>query len=164
MKKVMFLIATVLIGGMMLTGCKKPEPTPTPTPDPEPTPTTYTIEYKVTNTNSHLTMSPCFNLDLTYVDANGQSVTENNVTTFPWSKKIEVTSPFQAKLEGKFNYNETELPDEFVFGACRGIGVYDGGSLVIDMVGALGELTKENFFRYIEEHPDRLQFTVEREF
>ena len=38
MKKIMFLLATLLIGGLMLTSCNKPDPEPTPTPDPEPTP------------------------------------------------------------------------------------------------------------------------------
>ena len=41
MKKVTFLLATLLIGGLMLTGCKKdPQPTPDPDPDPDNTPNT----------------------------------------------------------------------------------------------------------------------------
>ncbi len=39
MKKLTFLLVTLLIGGMMFTGCKKDDPTPTPTPDPETNPT-----------------------------------------------------------------------------------------------------------------------------
>ena len=163
MKKVIFLLATVLIGGMMLTGCKK-YPTPEPTPDPEPTPTTCIIEYQVSNTNGNLTLSPCFKLSMTYVDANGETVTEENVT-LPWSKQIEVTSPFHAKMSGTFSYDETELPEtDLVFGCRRGIGIYKNGAISITMNGIIGKYTKENFLHVITEHPDRLHFTAEQDF
>ena len=162
MKKVIFLLATVLIGGMMFTGCKKDNPTPDPTPDPEPT--TCIIEYQVSNTNGNLTLSPCFKLSMTYVDANGETVTEDNVT-LPWSKKIEVTSPFHAKMEGKFSYDEAELPEsDLVYGCRRGIGMYKNGALSITMDGIIGKYTKENFLNVMANHPDRLQFTAENDF
>ena len=163
MKKVIFLLATVLIGGMMLTGCKK-NPTPEPTPDPEPTPTTCIIEYQVTNTNGNLTLSPCFNLSLTYLDANGEAVTEDNVT-LPWTKQVEVTPPFHAKMSGTFSYDEAELPEEgLVFGCRRGIGMYNNGAINITMEGSIGSYTKENFLSLIADHPDRLHFNTERDF
>ena len=80
MKKVMFMFATLLIGGLMLMGCKKTEPTPTPTPDPEPTPTTVSVVYQVVGEYQSLVMSDCFKLNVTYADANGESVTETGVT------------------------------------------------------------------------------------
>ena len=48
MKKVMFLLATLLIGGMMFTGCKKDNPQPTPDTPSTPTETTKTFVYKIT--------------------------------------------------------------------------------------------------------------------
>ena len=62
MKKVTFLLATLLIGGMMFTGCKKDNPQPTPDPTPTPTPTTAKVTYKVDNKMSTLPFvtSDCF--------------------------------------------------------------------------------------------------------
>lgn len=161
MKKVSFLLATVLIGGMMLTGCKKPDPTPTPTPDP--TPTTTTVLYKVDNTNGNLIMSDCFKLNVTYTNAKGESVTETGVVV-PWSKSVEVTLPFHAKMEGELVYNENELPEQVVYGKRYGVGNYTGGSLSIEMVGSFASVNKEKFLNLMQEHPDRLKFTVEKDF
>ena len=163
MKKASFFLATLLIGGMMFTGCKKTEPTPAPTPDPTPTPTSLTVMYKVDNTNGNLVMSDCFKLNVTYTDANGQSVTESNVT-LPWTKSVEVTSPFKAKMEGEYVYNEAELPDQVVSGKRYGIGSYTGSSLNIEMMGTLGSASKENFLNLMAAHPDRLKFTMEKDF
>jgi hypothetical protein len=161
MKKVTFLLVTLLIGGMMLTGCKKPDPTPTP--EPTPTPTTLTVVYKVDNTNGHLVMSDCFKLNVTYIGANGQEVTESGVA-LPWMKSIEVTSPFKAKMEGEYVYNENELPDQVVSGKQYGVGYYTGSSLNIEMLGSLGSASKESFLNLMAEHPDRLKFTMEKDF
>ena len=87
MKKLSFLLATLIIGGMMLTGCKKSESTP----EPEPTPvsTAYRVVYTVSNTNVLQTafISDCFKVDVTYTDANGESVTVNGAT-LPWTKTV----------------------------------------------------------------------------
>lgn len=163
MKKVSFFLATLLIGGMMFTGCKKTEPTPAPTPDPTPTPTTVTVVYKVEKTQGSLVISDCFKLNVTYTDANGQSVTESNVT-LPWTKSVEVTSPFKAKMEGEYVYNEAELPDQVVSGKRYGIGSYTGSSLNIEMMGTLGSAKKESFLNLMASHPDRLQFSMEKDF
>lgn len=160
MKKVLFIIATLLIGSMMLTGCKKD---PQPTPDPDPTPTTKTVVYKVDNTINGLTMSECFKLSVTYLDGNGESVTENNVT-LPWTKSIEATLPFTAKMEGTFSYDDAELPEQVVYGRRYGIGSYDGSALVISMMGNMSTSSKEVFLNMVEEHPDRLQFSQEESF
>ena len=160
MKKVTFLLATLLIGGMMLTGCKKNND---PTPDPEPTPTTIKVVYRVDNTNGNLVMSDCFRLNVTYTNANGQEVTENGLE-LPWSKSVEVTAPFHAKMQGELVYNEEELPEHVVYGKRYGIGAYSNGSLSIEMVGSMGSASKENFINTVNEHPDRLQFTTEKDF
>ena len=163
MKKVMFMFATLLIGGLMLMGCKKTEPTPTPTPDPEPTPTTVSVVYQVVGEYQNLVMSDCFKLNVTYADANGESVTETGVT-LPWSKTIEVTAPFKAKMQGEFVYNVDELPEQVVFGKRYGIGVYENNGFNVSMTGGFSTASKENFIELLEAHPDRLQFTTEKDF
>ena len=156
MKKVMFLLATLLIGGMMLTGCK-----PEPTPEPEPTPTTHTVVYKIDNQTlfGDLVVSPCFKVNVTYTDANGQSVTEENAT-LPWSKSVEVTIPFHAKMDATYTFDEADLPDQVIFGKCYGIGI-DGS---LDLDGQISLSKKDAFLTYIAENPDQLQLTVEVDF
>ncbi len=155
MKKVSFLLATLLIGGMMLTGCKKPEPTP----EPEPTPTKHTVVYSINNTYLDMVMSPCFKVNVTYTDANGQSITENNAT-LPWTKSIEVTLPFHAKMEGAYTFNEADLPDYVYFGKCIGIGLDNPW----EDAASMGGLSKQKFLEYLADHPEHLQFTKEKDF
>ena len=98
----MFLLATLLIGGMMFTGCKKDTtPTPTPsTPDTPSTPTTrkvvYTLDKTVIVALSSYQISPCFHYNFSYKDADGTMV-EVNDPTLPWTKEINVNAPFEAK-------------------------------------------------------------------
>ena len=158
MKKVLFVIATLLIGGMMHIGCKKD-----PQPTPDPTTKTKTVVYKVDNTYEGLTMSECFKLNVTYLDGNGQSVTENNVM-LPWTKSVEVTLPFHAKMEGTFSYDDANLPEQVVYGRRFGIGTYDGSAFIISMVGNMSSSSKEAFLNMVEQHPDRLSFTTEADF
>ena len=119
MKKVMFLLATLLIGGMMFTGCKKDNPQPTPDTPSTPTETTKTFVYKVNNTFQTMsdvtgaltthTISPCFHYTFSYKDADGKMV-EVTDATLPWTKEISVKTPFEAQLKGKVTYNESEIP------------------------------------------------------
>lgn len=159
MKKITLLMATLFMVSMMITGCKKDDPTP------EPTPNTYTVVYKIDNQSLVTSdiMSPCFKMNVSYTDANGQLVTENNVT-LPWSKSVDVKTPFHAKMTGKLTYNEAELPDHVVFGLIRGIGLYVNGSENVPMEGEMSGTSKENFLIIAAEHPDRLQFTTEKDF
>ena len=157
MKKITLLMATLFMVSMMITGCKKDNPTP------EPTPNTYTVVYKIDNHYDDFTMSPCFKMNVSYTDANGQLVTENNVT-LPWSKSVDVKIPFHAKMTGTLTYNEAELPDHVVFGLYRGIGLYVNGSEIVPMEGNMSGTSKENFLIIAAEHPDWLQFTTEKDF
>ena len=132
MKKVTFLLATLLIGGLMLTGCKKDNPqTPdTPTTPTTPTETTKTFVYKVNNTFQTMsddtgaltthTISPCFHYTFSYKDADGKMV-EVTDATLPWTKEISVKTPFEARLKGKVTYNESEIPTPVFFGALASI-------------------------------------------
>jgi hypothetical protein len=156
MKKVMFLLATLLVGGMLLTGCKKDTtPTPTPsTPDTPSTPTTRKVVYKLDNT-VYIAMisyqiSPCFHYNFSYKDADGTMV-EVNDPTLPWTKEITVNVPFEAKIEGKVTYNEAELPDTVYFGRAA---LINNDGLNTGFTGS-----KEVFLQYIAARPDRLEFS-----
>ena len=161
MKKIFMVLAAIVICGMLFTGCKKSDSTTNP--DPTPTPTTLTVMYKVDNTQGDLVVSDCFKLNVTYTNADGQSITENGIT-LPWTKSVEVTPPFNAKMEGEYVYNEAELPDVVVSGKRYGIGSYTSSSLSIVMIGTLGSASKENFLNLMASHPDRLKFTMEKDF
>ncbi|MBP5562481.1 MAG: hypothetical protein J6X51_00365 [Bacteroidales bacterium] len=154
-------MATLFMVSMMITGCDRDDPTPTPTPDP--TPDTYTVVYMINDQANGSTMSPCFKMNVTYTDADGQLVTENNVT-LPWTKSVDVEIPFHAKMTGTLTYNEADLPETVVYGLVRGIGLYTNGFGDIEIVGSMHTASKENFLRLITEHPDRLQFTMEKDF
>ena len=164
MKKLSFILATLLIGGMMFTSCGK-DPEPTPDPEPDPTPS-YSVVYKVSNTNMFGTyiLSDCFKLDVTYTDANGESVTETGLA-LPWTKTIGVEAPFHAVMSGSLVYDEAELPDLVVFGVFKDLSVYRGESLVSGNAGltpgSVLQLSKEKFLQVLEDNPDYLTFTAE---
>jgi hypothetical protein len=152
------LLATLLIGGMMFTGCKKdttPTPTPTPsTPDTPSTPTTrkvvYTLDKTVYIAMISYQISPCFHYNFSYKDADGTMV-EVNDPTLPWTKEITVNVPFEAKIEGKVTYNEAELPDTVYFGRAA---LINNDGLNTGFTGS-----KEVFLQYIAARPDRLEFS-----
>ena len=157
MKKVTFLLATLLIGGMMLTGCKKDNPQPTP--DPTPTPTTAKVTYMVGNTYGSFTTSDCFKYTITYVGADGNKVTVNDVT-LPWtSPELTVKLPFDAKMEGKYTYKEEELPDQVGFGQITSI--VSGNKPIANGEGdIIASLAKAGFLQYISQNPDVVSFSL----
>ena len=157
MKKVTFLLATLLIGGMMLTGCKKDNPQPTP--DPTPTPTTAKVTYMVGNTYGSFTTSDCFKYTITYVGADGNKVTVNDVT-LPWtSPELTVKLPFDAKMEVKYTYKEEELPDQVGFGQITSI--VSGNKPIANGEGdIIASLAKAGFLQYISQNPDVVNFSL----
>jgi uncharacterized lipoprotein YajG len=156
MKKVTFLLATLLIGSMMLTGCKK-DPQPTPTPDPESK--TAKVVYKLGNTNGTETASDCFKYTVSYQGADGQMVTVNDVT-LPWtSPEITVTLPFTAKIEGQASYNEADLPDPLVFGWVYSLFV-NGADF--QTVREIYSYPKEGFILSMAENPNDLKFSYSK--
>lgn len=157
MKKVTFLLATLLIGGMMFTGCKKDNPQPTP--DPTPTPTTAKVTYMVGNTYGSFTTSDCFKYTITYVGADGNKVTVNDVT-LPWtSPELTVKLPFDAKMEGKYTYKEEELPDQVAFGQITSI--VSGNKPIANGEGDnIASTTKAGFLQYISQNPDAVSFSL----
>lgn len=144
-------------------GCTKDpvNPDPTPEPTPEPTPTTKTVVYSINNTSVNLitgvvtTMSPGLYFNVNYTDADGQTVSLENVSA-PWSKEITVKLPFDAKIEGKVTFVEEELPETVSF--CKFIHIaYDGFSQGID---SHLDMSKEKFLEQIvNQHPEKLEFS-----
>ena len=160
MKKITLLIATLFAVSLIITGCDRNEPTP------EPTPQTYTVVYKIDNhvvLDEDLVMSPCLKMNVTYTDANGQLVTENNVT-LPWSKSVDTKLPFHAKMTGTITYNEEELPATVVYGLVHGIGLLVNGEGDVPLKGNMKTSSKENFLTLASTHPEYLQFTEEKDF
>ena len=164
MKKLSFLLAIMLIGGMMFTGCTK-DPEPTPDPEPDPTPT-YSVVYTVSNTNmfAQYYLSDCFKLNVTYTDANGESVTETGLS-LPWTKTVGVEAPFHAVMSGSLVYDEAELPDFVTFGVFKDLSVYRGESVISGNAGqtpgSVLQLSKAKFLQVLENDPDYLTFTAE---
>ena len=155
MKKLSFLLATLLIGGMMFTGCKKDDPQPTP----DPVSKTAKVVYKIGNTSLNQTVSNCFKYTVSYLGANGQMVTVNDVT-LPWSSpEITVTLPFTAKIEGNATYNEADLPDQVVYGC---IYYISANGIEFQHVGSLYSASKEGFIHIMAENPDVLKFSYSK--
>lgn len=162
MKKITLLLATLFAVSLIITGCDREEPTPEPTPTPQ----TYTVVYKIDNhhvLDDSITISPCFKMNVTYTDANGQLVTENNVT-LPWSKSIDIELPYHAKMTGTLTYNEEDLPATVVYGLVHGIGILINGQGSVPLEGSTGTCTRESFLTIASTHPEWLQFTEEKDF
>lgn len=160
MKKLTLLLATLLIGGMMLTGCKKDNPQPTPDTPAQTTKTVvYTMDnvYKEELSSATLTVSPYFHYTFKYKDANGTMV-EVNDPTLPWTKEISVTTPFEAKLEGTVTYNENELPEEgdIIFGTLGSIKSGDDKTIPQN---ASKFHARQQFLDFISTHADRLNYS-----
>lgn len=163
MKKLLFFLTMVCLGGMIVMSCNRENDEGSGS-----TGSKTTIQYKMLDTylfgNQTVQISPCFHYNLKYVDANGQTVELNNVSA-PWAlPAFEVKSPFTAKIEGTIIYNENELPDgPIYFGAApKIVNVGTTVSYGDDITGYFE--TKAKFLEFIATHPDRLHFTVEHTF
>ena len=167
MKKLSFLLATLLVGGMMFSGCTK-DPDPTPDTEPDQTPTTYTVVYNVLKQNitGTYTLSDCFKLDVSYMNADGEMVNETGLT-LPWSKTIEVKAPFHAKMSGTYVYDEAELPETgLTFGISQCITVYQGNSIISGGTPSATSFlttTKTKFLKIVESDPNYVKFTAEKD-
>lgn len=156
MKRLTYLLATMLIGGMIFTSCKKDEKKV----DPTPAPTTAKIVYKIDNTMTvmgvQMTASDCFSYNIIYKGADGNNVNVNNVK-LPWtSPEITVNLPFDARFEGTATYNENELPDVLNYGHRYSISA-SGVELTRD--GDISDYTKASFIQFVTENPEKLHFT-----
>lgn len=160
MKKVTFLLATLLIGGMMLTGCKKDNNTPS-----DPTSKTFKVSYALGNTTTAegivLTTFEGFKFDVTYTGADGNAVEVKSVS-LPWKcDAFEVKSPFKATIEAKPVYNEAELPDEFFYGAVASIFKNDKE---IKKKDDISKRTKVKFLQSAQNNPETLVIKTDCDF
>lgn len=117
MKKVTFLLAALLVGGMMLTGCKKDDQNNNGNNGEAPaTEVVYSVKYELletaqVSTGSTFSVLPGCTFDVSYVNAEGNTVEVKNVTA-PWSVTVDnIKKPFTAKLEGTVSYDDAQLPE-----------------------------------------------------
>jgi hypothetical protein len=160
MKKVTFLLATLLIGSIVFTGCKKDNSTPS-----DSTSKTFKVSYALENTATVegvvITTDECFKFDVTYIGADGNPVEVKGVT-LPWSiAAFDVKAPFTAKVEAKPVYNEADLPDEFVYGA-NAVIYKDGAESM--RKNDIYKRIKVKFLQTAQESPEELIIKTEREF
>ena len=160
MKKVTFLLATLLIGSIVFTGCKKDNNTPS-----DSTSKTFKVSYALENTATVegvvITTDECFKFDVTYNGADGNPVEVKGVT-LPWSiAAFDVKSPFNAKIEAKPVYNEADLPDVFVYGA--NAVIYRDGKQEARKDDIYG-VTKTKFLQIVQERPEDLVIKTEKDF
>ena len=160
MKKVTFLLATLLIGSIVFTGCKKDN-----NASGDSTSKTFKVSYALENTATVegvvITTDECFKFDVTYNGADGNPVEVKGVT-LPWSiAAFDVKAPFKAKIEASPVYNEADLPDTFTYGAFAviykdNVGVGRGGDIY--------NRTKVKFLQTAQENPEHLIIKAESEF
>jgi hypothetical protein len=157
MRRLTYLFATLLIGGIILTCCKKNEKTVDPTPE------SPKIVYKVDNTGlTGNTASDCFTYTISYTGANGNTITVKNVK-LPWtSPEITVNLPFTAKIEGDATFNEAELPDVVYYGSIPSIDAGKYG--MVSGNGAISFKPKDLFLQQIANNPELLQFSLSKTF
>jgi len=160
MKKVTFLLATLLIGSIVFTGCKKDNNTPS-----DSTSKTFKVSYALENTATVegvvITTDECFKFDVTYNGADGNPVEVKGVT-LPWSiAAFDVKAPFTAKVEAKPVYNEADLPDEFVYGA--NAVIYKNGAQA-KRNNDIYKRIKVKFLQTAQESPEELIIKAETDF
>lgn len=164
MKKLLFILAMVCVGGMIAISCNRENGGGSNTGS------NPTVLYKMMPSykanGQEVQFTPGFSYNLKYVDATGKTVEVNNVTA-PWtSPAFEVKGSFTAKIEGTIIFNENDLPDgPIAFGAAPKICVLKGSNQAIydnDVTGYFN--TKEKFLEYVASHPEKLKFKVEHAF
>ena len=160
MKKVTFLLATLLIGSIVFTGCKKDN-----NASGDSTSKTFKVSYALENTATVegvvITTDECFKFDVTYNGADGNPVEVKGVT-LPWSiAAFDVKAPFTAKVEAKPVYNEADLPDEFVYGANAVIYKNDAQA---KRSNDIYKRIKVKFLQTAQESPEELIIKAETDF
>ena len=156
MKKLAFLMATLLIGSIMFTSCKK---------DSDTTGKSINVSYGINNkaivSGGELVVSDCFKFDVTYTGSDGKSVEVKGVS-LPWtSDAFEVKAPFKAKIEAKPVFIESELPDPLTYGPV--VLIYKNGA-GFKSHEDMRNWTKTKFLQKAQESPDELIMKAECDF
>lgn len=156
MKKLAFLMATLLIGSIMFTSCKKDSDT-----TGNSIKVSYALNDKTLVLGEELIVSNCFKFDVTYTGADGKSVEVKGVS-LPWTSNVfEVKSPFKAKIEAKPVYVESELPDIFIYGLVVLINKNGTG---FKRHEDMRNWTKTKFLQKAQDSPDELIMKTEYDF
>lgn len=169
MKKHVTIIAMALLSLAAVVGCKKNNEHQD---DPEPPVVVkneyiihYAIETQETKVDSTIVFTPCFKANVTYLEANGDTVKLTDVS-LPWSKDITVTAPFSAYIKGNEFYDQSELPDFVTFGYYAGFTATSVAAGIFDneMTGYNTACPKEYFLDNLIRIEKTLKFEIQKKF
>ena len=167
MKKLLFFLTMVCLGGMIVMSCNRENGSNTG--GDKKIAIQYQLKNVFTQNGATQQLTPCFHYNIRYVDDTGKTVELNNVSA-PWNlPAFEIKTPFTAKIEGTIVYNESEIPETgpIYFGVVPNIHTTENGvekdyGLNDSPVGQFS--SKEQFLTFIASHPERLKFTLEHTF
>jgi len=171
MKKLLFILAMVCVGGMIAVSCNREngEEGGGGTSGNKKIAIQYQMKDSFMQSGQSYQLNPCFHYNLKYVDATGKTVEVKNVSA-PWTLPVfDVKAPFTAKIEGTIVYNEADIPETGViyFGAVPNIHTSENGvskDYGPDNTPTGQFSSKEQFLSFIATHPERLTFTLEHTF
>lgn len=113
--------------------------------DPISQETCFTYKFSADN------LTPIFEANISYINADGESIVEV-IDVFPWEKKIDITRPFDAKLEVHYTLKTgAEIPDAITVAGNARIVPDDSNGVAISTSGN-GEITfaKDKLTEYLE--------------
>ncbi len=133
---------------------------------------TYTLEYELSNEGRIIdpltgeeivkSLSSCFHFDISYVNSNGDTVKENDVT-LPWQKSFTIKRPFHAWFSGSAYFNESELGGTVNFGQPYSLRISGDGVAINHKNTDVFSMSKENFLDHFA-GTDRMNFSCEHSF
>ncbi len=133
---------------------------------------TYTLEYKLSNEGRIINpltgeeivkqLSPCFHFDISYVNSNGDTVKEHDIT-LPWQQSLTIKRPFHAWFSGSAYFNENELPDTVNFGKPYSLRIFGDGVAIDHENTDIVTVSKERFLSHYV-GTSRMNFSCEHSF
>ena len=160
MKRISLILTSLLIGSMILVGCKKEDSTDTTTNNGgggEPTSKTM-VSYKIDTVSAQYPIANVFKYTITYFVGENDSVVVNDVT-LPWvSPEFEVTEkPFWAIVKGEASFNEEDIPDR-AFSFSYRPAIIENGQTPWSALKDHNFESKQKFLDRIAEHPTMMDF------
>ena len=157
MKRISFIITSLLIGSMIMTGCSKDEsPASGGGDNPQPS-DPYDYYYEITNTNGTVTADTFIKYNITYYTSQTDSVMLENVT-LPWqSEHIEIDDilHFKAILSAQAVYSEEDIPTEPFYAGIK-YTIYENSQVMSSGSKFVPMNSKDEFLTYVAEHPQAL--------